>query len=156
MSQASNVERPPWTNLQGDYELRNKAEFSATPGGKTSIIDLSPPALPTPTRNRKILLIVGLVLAVFDIFILPIVFFYSLTYGSSLTARYGKQRCSRRKEGTSETVTDFSLRVVFIVITCLFCMMTFAHYTHRCVRLILKCSIRYGPIGWQRKWRLVR
>jgi hypothetical protein len=34
--------------------------------------------------------------------------------------------------------------------------MTFAHYTHRCVRLILKCSIRYGPIGWQRKWRLVR
>jgi hypothetical protein len=52
-------------------------------------------------------------------------------------------------------VADLSPCAVFIVITCLFCMMTFAHYTHRCVRLILKCSTRYGPIGWQRKWRLV-
>lgn len=90
MSQASNVERSSWAKLQGDFELRNIAEFTATPGGKPAIIDLIPPALPTPTRNRKILLVIGLVLAVFDLFILPIVFFYSLTYASSLTPRYGK------------------------------------------------------------------
>ncbi|KAE9366731.1 hypothetical protein N431DRAFT_350916 [Stipitochalara longipes BDJ] len=132
MSQTSKVERSPWRKLQGDFELRNIAEFAAPPGGKTAIVDLSPPALPAPTTNRKILLAIGILLAVFDVFILPIVFFYSLTYASSLTPRY-----------------------VFIVITCLFCMMTFAHYTHRCLRLMLECSIRYGPIGWQRKWRLL-
>jgi hypothetical protein len=93
-------------------------------------------------------------LSVFDLFILPITFFYSLTYASSLTPRYGKPR-HWIEEDTSETLTDISLRTVFIVITCLFCMMTFAHYTHRCLRLMLKCSIKYGPIGWQRKWRLV-
>lgn len=46
-------------------------------------------------------------------------------------------------------------KTVLLVITCLYCMMTFAHFTHRCIRLIFKCSTRYGPIGWQRKWRLV-
>ncbi|PMD33973.1 hypothetical protein L207DRAFT_498560 [Hyaloscypha variabilis F] len=133
MSQASNVDRrSSWAKLQGDFELRNTAEFAAPPGGKPAIVDLSPPALPSPTRNRKILLVIGLILAVFDVFILPIVFFYSLTYATNLTPRY-----------------------VFIVITCLFCMMTFAHYTHRCLRLMLKCSVRYGPIGWRRKWRLL-
>jgi hypothetical protein len=77
--------------LQGDYELLNKAEFPAA-DGTTSIIELIPPALPSPTRNRKILLVIGLVLATFDLFILPIVFFYSLTYGTNLTPRYGRTR----------------------------------------------------------------
>jgi len=92
MSQASNVDRrSSWAKLQGDFELRNTAEFAAPPGGKPAIVDLSPPALPSPTRNRKILLVIGLILAVFDVFILPIVFFYSLTYATNLTPRYGRQ-----------------------------------------------------------------
>jgi len=90
MSQISNVDRSSWAKLQGDFELRKTAEFAAPPDGKTAIVDLSPPALPNPTRNRKILLVIGVVLAVFDVFILPIVFFYSLTYASNLTPRYGK------------------------------------------------------------------
>ena len=90
MSQTSNVEGSSWAKLQGDFELRNTVEFAAPPAGKRAIVDLSPPALPSPTRNRKILLILGVVLAVFDVFILPIVFFYSLTYASNLTPRYGK------------------------------------------------------------------
>jgi hypothetical protein len=92
MSQASNVDRPSWVELHGDFELRTTVEFAAPPNGKTAIIDLIPPALPTPTKNRKILLAIGLLLAVFDVFILPIVFFYSLTYASSLTPRYGRPR----------------------------------------------------------------
>jgi hypothetical protein len=119
-----------WVESHGDFELRNTDEFAAPPNGKTAIIDLVPPALPTPTKNRKIRLAIRLLLAVFDVFILPIVCFYSLTYASSLTPRYGRTRLC-------------------------FCMMTFAHYTHQCLRLMLKCSIRYGPIGWQRKWCLV-
>jgi hypothetical protein len=91
MSQASNVEQSLWTSFQGNYELRNKAEFSPPPGGKMAIIELSPPALPTSTRNRKMFLIIDLVLAIFDVFILPIVLFYSLTCGSSLTPRYGRE-----------------------------------------------------------------
>jgi len=91
MSQASNVDRSSWAKLQGDFELRNTAEFAAPPAGKTPAVDLSPPALPSPTRNRKILLAIGLMLAVFDVFILPIMFFYSLTYATSLTPRYGRQ-----------------------------------------------------------------
>jgi hypothetical protein len=92
MPQASNVDRPSWVEFHGDFELRNTVEFAALPNGKTAIIDLLPPALPNPTKNRKILLVIGLVLAVFDVFILPIVFFYSLTYASSLTPRYGRRR----------------------------------------------------------------
>jgi len=85
MSQRNNIERSSWTKLPDDFELQTTAELAAPPGGTTAIIDLTPPALPALTKNRKILLIIGLVLAVFDLFILPVVFFYSLTYTTSLT-----------------------------------------------------------------------
>ncbi|KAF8857191.1 hypothetical protein BDZ45DRAFT_436626 [Acephala macrosclerotiorum] len=130
-----------WTTLQDDYELRNVAKFQdgeQGPGiflgkqdGITTLDDVPPP-IPQPTKTRKILLYIGLAIAVLDLCVMPIVYYYSLTFGTSL------------KEQS-----------VLLIITCLYCMMTFAHFTHRCIRLIFKCSSRYGPIGWQRKWRLL-
>ncbi|CZR66687.1 uncharacterized protein PAC_16588 [Phialocephala subalpina] len=69
----------------------------------------------------------------------------------------GNGDCSNSQTPTSPSALEFSTdaKTVLLVITCLYCMMTFAHFTHRCIRLIFKCSSRYGPIGWQRKWRLL-
>ncbi|KUJ16684.1 uncharacterized protein LY89DRAFT_645551 [Mollisia scopiformis] len=148
MAQESTAEPPrpklkdSWSSLQDDYELRNVQKFRDAEQGsglfgtsednRTTTLNDCPPPLHVPTRTRNLLFNIGLGIAVLDLCVMPIVYFYSLTFGAKLKRQ-----------------------TVFIVITCLFCMMTFAHYTHRCFRLMLKCSSRYGPIGWQRKWRLL-
>lgn len=88
MSQTTNSDRSSWTKLQGDYELRNTVEFPQQSGGPVVAIGL--PVLPTPTKNRKIILGIGLTLAAFDLCILPITFFYSLSYTTRLTKQYGR------------------------------------------------------------------
>ena len=155
MSQFKELGRSSRAELQGSYELRTTVGYPAESSKTSAAPDSNlPPPLPTPTKTRKILLRIGLTASAFDLCILPITFFYSLSYGSSLSNRNGT---SRALPGTKDAFSaDWALLQVFIVIACLFCMMTFAHYTHRCLRLSLKCSSRYGPIGWKRKWRLVR
>lgn len=92
MSNPNIANEPAW-ELPADYELRNRTEFDSVPIKEkaASPDDLAPPPLPSPTKNRKILLGIGIALAAFDLCILPITFFYSLTYGTSLSEQDGKQ-----------------------------------------------------------------
>jgi hypothetical protein len=88
-----------WTNLHDDYELRNVAKFQDAEHGSgiflgendgiTTLDDLPPP-IPEPTRTRKILLYIGLGIAVLDLCIMPIVYYYSLTFGTSLKEQSGR------------------------------------------------------------------
>jgi hypothetical protein len=97
MSKPSIADAPSsWTNLQNDFELRETVKFSEgnlaedSPLGKGTIgNDNVLPSLPPPTRNRKILLVIGLVLASLDLCILPITYFYSLTFGTKLSRQTG-------------------------------------------------------------------
>lgn len=88
-----------WTELQEDYELRNAVGFSegqdtgetvASNATSNKTANNNVPSLPAPTRLRKILLVLGLVLATLDLCILPITYFYSLTYATSLTRQHGQ------------------------------------------------------------------
>ena len=90
MSQSNELELSSWAKLQGDYELRTTVDFQSESikAPVTPASDLPPP-LPIPTKNRKILLRLGLTIAAFDLCILPITFFYSLSYGSSLSKQDG-------------------------------------------------------------------
>ena len=105
-----------WNQLQEDYNLRNGAKFSteeqkannnnnnnpaaaaaaAAAAANPPMIEDSNilPSLPSPTKKRKIILIIGVVLTIFDLCILPIIYFYVLTYHTSLTPQYGKCRSS--------------------------------------------------------------
>jgi len=115
--------------MQLDEGMSRSNNGNATAPGELEINDVPPP-LPMPSHRRKVLLTIGLVVAVLDLCIMPITYFYSLTYG-----------------------TNLSTRNVFIVITCLYCMMTFMAYGHRCFRLWWKgAGPRYGPVGWQGRW----
>jgi hypothetical protein len=85
-----------WTNLQNEFELRETVKFSdgnlaedSSLGKGTISHDNALPSLPPPTRNRKILLVIGLVLASLDLCILPITYFYSLTFGAKLSRQTG-------------------------------------------------------------------
>jgi hypothetical protein len=88
-----------WTNLHDDYELRNVAKFQDAEQGSgiflgendgiTTLDDLPPP-IPEPTRARKILLYIGLGIAVLDLCIMPIVYYYSLTFGTNLKEQSGR------------------------------------------------------------------
>lgn len=143
-----------WSSLQDEFVLRNVQKFDCeqdfTTKGMIEIqLNDGPPPLYVPTKTRKVLFNIGLGIAVLDLGVMPIVYYYSLTFGAKLKEQTGKFSLLFPHRSL------YSNRSVFIIITCLFCMMTFAHYTHRCVRLIFKCSDRYGPIGWGRKWRWV-
>jgi hypothetical protein len=85
-----------WTNLQNDFELRETVKFSAGNLAEDSSLrkgtisyDNVLPLLPPPSRNRKILLVIGLVLASLDLCILPITYFYSLTFRAKLSRQTG-------------------------------------------------------------------
>jgi hypothetical protein len=87
MPQTADSERAPWARLQGDYELRQTTEIRLD---AEKAPELLYPALPSPSKTREILLGIGLFLAALDLCILPITFYYSLTYGSSLSKQDGK------------------------------------------------------------------
>lgn len=88
-----------WTILQDDYELRNVAKFQdgeqgsgiflGSNDGITTLDDVPPP-IPGPTKTRKILLHIGLAIAVLDLCVMPIVYYYSLTFGTSLKEQSGR------------------------------------------------------------------
>ena len=65
------------------------------------------PALPSLTRNRKILLMIGLTLASLDLCMLPITYFYSLTFGAKLSRQTGM---TRRKPAHSIAQAESSLQ----------------------------------------------
>jgi hypothetical protein len=100
MSKPSIADAPSsWTNLQNDFELRETVKFSegilaegSSLGKGTIGHDNVLPSLPPPTRNRKILLVIGLVLASLDLCIMPITYFYSLTFGTKLSRQTGMGR----------------------------------------------------------------
>jgi hypothetical protein len=86
-----------WTKLQNDFSFPNTAKFPEQQGvdlslieNGTTTIDQAPPSFPAINKTRKVLLVIGIVLAILDLCILPITYFYALTYGSSLTRQYGK------------------------------------------------------------------
>jgi len=100
MSKPSIADAPSsWTNLQNDFELRETVKFSegnlaedSSLGKGTISHDNVLPSLPPPTRNRKILLVIGLVLASLDLCMLPITYFYSLTFGAKLSRQTGMDK----------------------------------------------------------------
>lgn len=88
-----------WSSLQDDYELRNAKQFSDPENrsgvfrpddDRTAILDNGPPPLYVPTRTRKLLFNIGLGVAVLDLCVMPIVYFYSLKYGAKLKLQTGK------------------------------------------------------------------
>jgi hypothetical protein len=88
-----------WRNMLEDYELRNVAKFEVAEQGSGNLLgenrgittlDHLPPPIPGPTRTRKILLYIGLGIAVLDLCIMPIVYYYSLTFGTSLKEQSGR------------------------------------------------------------------
>jgi len=91
--QHNNPDQSSWAKLEGDFELRTTVEFQSEPRTTATTTTLEsyilPPPLPSFTRTRKILLRVGLTVAAFDLCILPITFFYSLTFGTSLSKQDG-------------------------------------------------------------------
>ncbi|KAI9740878.1 MAG: hypothetical protein M1818_004483 [Claussenomyces sp. TS43310] len=72
----------------------------------------------------------GCVVIFVDLSVLPVVYFYAFKFGTSL-----------------------SMQDIFAIITALFGMFCFIHYTFRCMRLvIIKTSAeKYRPLGWT-KW----
>ncbi len=95
MSQNTN-QSSSWTTLHEDYELRNTAKFSeldragSSQGGKgIGERENGLPELPAPSKLRKNLLVIGLIVASLDLCILPITYFYSLTYGTKFKRRTG-------------------------------------------------------------------
>lgn len=86
-----------WSSLQDDYELRNVQKFRNNEQGSEILgtaevlhLDDAPPPLYVPTRRRNLLFNIGLVIAVLDLFVMPIVYFYSLTFGAKLKRQTGK------------------------------------------------------------------
>jgi len=86
------------------------------------------PALHTPHRKRKIKLLAGVILATLDLACLPIVYYYALNFGTSL-----------------------SLQDVFAVITGVYGLISFTHYFFRSLKLFRrKTAPRWRPVGWTR------
>src|SRR5271163_36 len=98
MTQANADPPPSRPKLQDNYELPDTTKFSEQRGAAVSsmengeAIDHLPPPLPAPTKTRKALLVIGFVLATLDLCILPITYFYTLSYRSRLTQQYGRER----------------------------------------------------------------
>ncbi|KAE8452555.1 hypothetical protein EG329_013814 [Mollisiaceae sp. DMI_Dod_QoI] len=104
MNQDHRLEPPPaklkdsWSSLQDDYELRNVAKFQdaeqgpellGPDGNRITTLDDVPPPLHVPTRTRVMLFYIGLGIAVLDLCVMPIVYFYSLTFGAKLKKQTG-------------------------------------------------------------------
>jgi len=84
-----------------------------------------------PHRRRRIIQVCGLLLVTLDLCVLPITYYYALKFGTSL-----------------------KLQDIFAVITGVYGMMSFTHYTWRSFKLFLpKTSPKWRPVGWT-KWGL--
>ncbi|KAF8864933.1 hypothetical protein BDZ45DRAFT_736569 [Acephala macrosclerotiorum] len=72
------------------------------------------PELHTPHRRRKLILIIGVILAILDLCCLPITYYYALNFD-----------------------TNLSLQDVFAVITGVYGFLSFIHYGFQSIKLFL-------------------
>jgi len=85
------------------------------------------PELHTP-HSRRLILVIGVILAVLDLCCLPITYYYALNFD-----------------------TNLSLQDVFAVITGVYGLLSFTHYFFRTLKLFLgKWSYKFRPVGWTR------
>jgi hypothetical protein len=75
-----------------ELDLGNELPNNRTPAHNDTpqeIPDPEPPSLAIIHKRSKTLYRTGIVIAVFDLCLLPITFFYALIYGTTLTQQYG-------------------------------------------------------------------
>jgi len=83
--------------------------------------------LHTPHRRRKFILFAGVTLVTLDLCALPITYYYALKFG-----------------------TNLKLQDIFAIITAVYGMMSFTHYSWRSWRLFrTKSSETCRPLGWK-------
>ena len=84
----------PNTVEEGQRHVRdataNPNQSESTPPSQTMSLVEPLPALHTPHRKRKTILMVGLVLATLDLCCLPITYYYALKFDTSLNVQDGK------------------------------------------------------------------
>lgn len=109
-------------------------------------------SLHRPHKWRTTILIVGLVGAVLDLCCLPITYYYALKFDTGLTLQEGIQPGAQFPRHQA----DNSIRVVFAVITGVYGLLSFTHYSIRSLKLFRpKTSPKWRPVGWT-KWGIVR
>lgn len=75
---------------EGDASMNNGSANTQLSGSMSMLEPL--PALHTPHRKRKTILIAGLILATLDLCCLPITYYYALKFGTNLKLQNGIPR----------------------------------------------------------------
>lgn len=105
-----------------------------------------PPLLMNPHRS-KFWFRIGVIAAIFDLCVMPVVYFYAFTYGTRLSMQDSR---SNPFTGHLSSLTQCAL-TVFAVITGIFGLFCFIHYALRSLRLFMKKKLTlWGPLGWTR------
>jgi len=90
------------------------------------------PRLHLPHRKRKTILAAGIILAILDLCCLPITYYYALKFDTTL-----------------------NLQDIFAVITGVYGLLSFTHYSFRSLKLFrAKYATKWRPVGWT-KWGML-